>query len=258
MPNGGSDCCGTCWFNRANGGRRGYVPDRAGGDDYCELRGLAVPDAFWTYCANHPQHNPERLTVPVGPVYVCDSYPYTRRVWVDCPDTPEVRDELLRLLAEVPETPRAEYPSAIRFDIQVIDQLLAFREARAAAGLRRVAGFDPARTDPRDDFHRTNRLVVAHAVEALAALVADGALAELERCVRFGLADAQRAGAEYDAEADEAAAVRYHAVRGLGHCRGEAAKRFLAEATKDPHPEVAAFAGEALGRVGRPAAGGPP
>lgn len=28
MPNGGSDCCGTCWFNRTNRGEREWLEHR--------------------------------------------------------------------------------------------------------------------------------------------------------------------------------------------------------------------------------------
>ena len=39
MPNGGSDCCGTCWFNRKNRGEKGYPKDRDNDvEPYCEIR----------------------------------------------------------------------------------------------------------------------------------------------------------------------------------------------------------------------------
>src|SRR4051794_9493395 len=115
MPNGGSDCCGTCWFNRSNDGSPGdpHGPDRR--PAFCEIRGLPIDNPFWTYCANHPHHNPGRVAIPVGPVFVCDAYPYTRRALVPCPDTEAVRAALLDLLAAMPEVPRPEYPSATRF-----------------------------------------------------------------------------------------------------------------------------------------------
>ena len=48
MPNGGTDCCGTCWFNRSLGGQRGSgnfnreIPSR------CEIRDLDIPNPFYT------------------------------------------------------------------------------------------------------------------------------------------------------------------------------------------------------------------
>ena len=43
MPNGGSDCCGTCWFNRRNQGERGYPEGRNRGvAPYCDIRDVAI------------------------------------------------------------------------------------------------------------------------------------------------------------------------------------------------------------------------
>ena len=69
MPNGGSDCCGTCWFNRKNRGERDW-PKHADNTlpDHCEIRDLAIEDPFYTYCANHPHRRPERDRIPIGPV----------------------------------------------------------------------------------------------------------------------------------------------------------------------------------------------
>ena len=46
MPNGGSDCCGTCWFNRSNGGRRGSANFNRDIPSYCEIRCLAYPGSL--------------------------------------------------------------------------------------------------------------------------------------------------------------------------------------------------------------------
>ena len=69
MPNGGSDCCGTCWFNRKNRGERDWskhVDNTL--PDHCEIRDLAIEDPFYTYCANHPHRRPERDRIPIGPL----------------------------------------------------------------------------------------------------------------------------------------------------------------------------------------------
>lgn len=241
MPNGGSDCCGTCWFNRLNEGepRR---PDRTKRDNaFCEIRGIAISNPFWTYCANHPHHNPGRIEVPVGPVFVCDSYPYTRRAVVDCPDNETVRTNLLALLDAMPELPRAEYPSPTYFDEQVIGQLMAFREPRAVAGLHRVLSFDPMKAPDNNVFRRYRATTVGHAIEALATIAGDAALDEIERCLACGLAEASRTD-PYEPKRDLLAAVRYHAVRGLQHCRSPRVESLLKMAEDDPHPEVTAFA----------------
>ena len=98
MPNGGSDCCGTCWFNSANEGEAGYRKGPPQGEAHCTIRGLEIETPFWTYCANHPHHNPERVEVPIGPVYVWNDDANARRVLEKSPDTEEIRAELLNLL----------------------------------------------------------------------------------------------------------------------------------------------------------------
>ncbi len=250
MPNGGSDCCGTCWFNRANEGRAGH-PKNPRGDAFCEIRGVPIANAFWTYCANHPHHNPNRVNVPVGPIFVCDDYPYTRRVLEKCPDTESVRSKLLELLEAMPETPRPEYPTATQFDEQVIDQLMAFREPRAVRGLLRVIRFDPDAAPPDDRFGRSRATTVGHAIEALAAIVGDEALDSIERCLGCGLAGTPSTTG-YDPKQDRRAAVRYHAVRALEHCRADRAGALLETAKNDPHPEVRAFAEEISARREKP------
>jgi hypothetical protein len=54
MPNGGSDCCGTCWFNARNKGEAGYAHADDPEPKFCTIRGLAIENSFWTYCGNHP------------------------------------------------------------------------------------------------------------------------------------------------------------------------------------------------------------
>ena len=70
MPNGGSDCCGTCWFNRSLEGQRGSANFNHDIPSHCEIRDLDIPDPFHTYCANPPYHRPGRDAIPIGPVYV--------------------------------------------------------------------------------------------------------------------------------------------------------------------------------------------
>ena len=49
MPNGGSDCCGTCWFNRSLEGKRGSANFNREIPSRCEIRDLDIPDPFYTY-----------------------------------------------------------------------------------------------------------------------------------------------------------------------------------------------------------------
>ena len=61
MPNGGSDCCGECWYNKAiqDYGQPDIGElDRFNRSTYCTLRKVAIWGApFYTYCQNY---NPDR------------------------------------------------------------------------------------------------------------------------------------------------------------------------------------------------------
>jgi len=106
MPNGGSDCCGTCWFNTRNKGQAGHAHAGDPEPAHCRIRDFAIPDPFYTYCANHPHRNPERCEIPLGPVFAGEG----RALWLRAPDTEELRSYMLNVLARVaPALPR-EYP----------------------------------------------------------------------------------------------------------------------------------------------------
>lgn len=71
MPNGGSDCCGTCPFNGVNKGKVQYPPEnvRMTAKYFCEVRNFEIKVPFWTYCNNHPRRNPLWSKKPRGPVW---------------------------------------------------------------------------------------------------------------------------------------------------------------------------------------------
>jgi hypothetical protein len=104
MPNGGSDCCGTCWFNAKNKGAAGYAHASDAETDYCTIRELPIDDPFYTYCGNHPHRRPDRDTVPIGPVFIDKGN--GRRLWKPSPDTEEVRLHLLDLLGKIDQGSR--------------------------------------------------------------------------------------------------------------------------------------------------------
>jgi hypothetical protein len=135
MPNGGSDCCGTCWFNARNKGEAGYAHADGPEPAFCTIRDLPIDDPFYTYCSNHPHRRPQRDPIPIGPVFTGDS----RELWQPSPDTEEVRQHLLSLLAGMGQQPASEYPIGIYSDEVVVWQLGEFREPRAVEGLRRIA-----------------------------------------------------------------------------------------------------------------------
>ncbi len=143
MPNGGSDCCGTCWFNRRNRGEKGY--DRARCTDveaYCEIRHLLIENPFWTYCANHPHRRPDRDPIPIGPVtrYAGDGWSNDREVWIPSPDTEEIRRHLLELLQILLERiSESRYPIGPDLGVVVVQQLGEFKEKRAERHIRWIS-----------------------------------------------------------------------------------------------------------------------
>ena len=156
MPNGGSDCCGTCWFNRANHGRAGSVNHDHSIPSHCEIRDLAIEDPFYTYCANHPYRRPDQDPIPIGPVLrPGDVTPETpeiaptvldtgtewsaRVVWKASPDNEEIRGHLLELLADLEEQAgKDRYFPTPSMAAAVIWQLGEFRESRAVRSLTRI------------------------------------------------------------------------------------------------------------------------
>ena len=154
MPNGGSDCCGTCWFNRRNQGERDWLPhaDRTI-PPHCEIREIVIEDPFYTYCANHPHRRPNRDPIPIGPVMRHGGWEEERRVqagqpdvlvstenpryvWKPSPDSEEIRQHLLNLLDGVFEhMSRDRYPIGTGLGETIIRQLGEFREQRAVRHL---------------------------------------------------------------------------------------------------------------------------
>ena len=148
MPNGGSDCCGTCWFNRKNRGERDWHRHADNTlPDHCEIRDLAIEDPFYTYCANHPHRRPERDCIPIGPVtrhggWKEDQpeFEYPRYAWKPSPDNEEVRQHLLSLLDSIFEHMLDDqYPIGNRLGELVVWQLGEFPEQRAVERLTELS-----------------------------------------------------------------------------------------------------------------------
>ena len=158
MPNGGSDCCGTCWFNRANRGEAGSRSRDPEIDPHCDIRDVSIDDPFYTYCANHPHRRPERDPVPIGPVTINTSGGVNndREAWLPSPDSEEVRQHLLELLDGFFEhISKDTYPIGSALGLVIIWQLGEFREKRAEDHIRWMSENLP---EPRDS--------VAHAALA--------------------------------------------------------------------------------------------
>lgn len=167
MPNGGSDCCMTCWFNASNGGDAGYghVRGEKLEPPFCLIRGFAIESPAYTYCANHPHRRPEKDPIPIGPVFFGGSG-NGRRVGHSSPDTEEIRTHLLALLSDMREQPASEYPAGVYLDEVVVWQAGEFREPRALDDLRRIAAFDPSAAES-GPFGRTREGLVHMARNAI-------------------------------------------------------------------------------------------
>ena len=142
MPNGGSDCCATCWFNRKNRGEAGYQHRDSPGEDHCEVRDLSIENSFYTYCANHPHRRPDRDPIPIGPVerFSGDYSTNAREVWQPSPDTEEIRQHLLDLLSELfAHIPADRYPIGTTLATAIMRQLGEFRDRRAVRDLQWVS-----------------------------------------------------------------------------------------------------------------------
>lgn len=163
MPNGGSDCCGTCWFNRSLEGQRGSANFNHDIPSHCEIRDLDIPDPFHTYCANHPYHRPGRDAIPIGPVYVHragdPSGEGRRAEWQPSPDTEEIRQHLLDLV----RFPEEHADEGYHFHthpahIAALMQLREWRDARLVPALEEIAR-RPEAEHVRADIEETIRLV---------------------------------------------------------------------------------------------------
>lgn len=164
MPNGGSDNCNSCRFNERNEGRSGYPREVHHGSIRCILRDVEITNTHWTYCSNHPNSNPNRHELPVGPVDKHDGVSGRRIPPYASPDTPEIRDGLLHLLSGMSGDRRA-----LGVELTAIKQLGQWKEPKAVDGLRRVLTFEDDRGAE-----------LAYALISLALILGEGAERGLE------------------------------------------------------------------------------
>ena len=165
MPDG-SDCCATCWFNAKNNGEAKphavLAQSSSPEPDACVIRALPLHDPIHTYCANHPERNPARIEVPVGPVFTGEG----RELWRRSPENDEVRATLLEMLSEISDQPAPMGPPGISLEETVIWQLGELREQRARPDLSRIASFPPG-TGSEDPNARSRDPLISEARMAL-------------------------------------------------------------------------------------------
>ena len=248
MPNGGSDCCGTCRFSNKYDASIDQVHFDKSRPTICTIRNVEVEKPFWTYCANHDYHNPQKISFPIGPVYKAGNYPYDRVVWENAPDTEEIRVGIFKLLDEIDENLKFEYVIAISLEEEIIKQVQEYKDPRSIKGLLKVTQLDISNYRLYNGLQKGKNIIVAQAVEALL-YVSDGKmLSEVQHFISLGLDEELMD--PYIKEQDGFAPVRYHLVRGLSFCEKQTALPLLRKALHDPHDEVRLFAAQGISEYG--------
>lgn len=243
MPNGGSDCCGTCWFNSNNEGKTGSHGAIKETIARCVIRDIEIPKPFWTYCANHPHHNKQKISVAIGPIYINDGYPYSRKLWKKAPDNEAVRLKLLKLLDEMNMEQIQTYLTETDFEVELIKQLQDCKEKRAIPGLINFLKLDLSNYRVTPPLLIRNKAIIAGiAIEALLVISEGDQLDAVKHFIMLGLNGLDLD--TYDYNKDNFAIIRYHLVRGMRHVKKELAREILETAMRDPHPEIKTFATE--------------
>lgn len=244
MPNGGSDCCGTCRFNNYIFKSKGHPELETEKSAYCIIRKILIPDPLYTYCANHPQHNKEKIEIPLGPVYIYAGYG-SREIWLNPPDNEEVRIELLYYLENIDNGIEKIYPLAKDIEEIVITQLTELKEKRAIPYLLDITKLDiEIYRNFKNHWLRNKVITVGHAIESLLILSEGEKIEDVKHFIYSGIEDG--IPENYNDENDNFAILRYHLVRGLKFVNSNIAIRLLEIALDDPHHEVKQFAKEIL------------
>ena len=248
MPNGGSDCCGTCWFRTE---KKVEIKDKKEDNrkyiTTCLIRDLEIPRPFWTYCANHPHHTKGRkIDAPLGPVYIdSGEYPYSRKIWKKAIDTEEIRLKLVDLVHRISNTKEDSYNGGYGIEEEALIQIGVMKEKRAVRSLLRIINFniDEYRMQPSPRI-KNKAVTVGLAIEALIKTTGCEYINELSCYINKGMDKIPKE--KYRRVRDNFAIIRYHLVRGLEYCDCERADDLLKIALNDWHKEVAAFAQEII------------
>lgn len=235
MPNGGSDCCGTCWFNAINGGLVGYQAIMADRevlrDSYCIIRQLDIEIPMYTYCVNHPHHNPEQLDIPIGPVTINED----RQIWKESPDSEEIRLFLLNYLKTIKEDETiVDYPFGYSIEQAILMHVRDLNEERAIPELQRIINFTiqepPTKENP---FKRNKNATIGLALDTLAKMLKDDLIAVLEEKLE-----------------SKDSTIRFYAVFSLDYCSGEKSVELLKKAIEDSEKNIRNLATKLLEKKG--------
>lgn len=236
MPNGGSDCCGTCWFNSKNDGEPGYHGAEKPGKVRCIIRDIEPENPFYTYCANHPHHNKLRIEVPLGPVFINED----REIWLLPPVSEDITGQLLALLDTITNEVQKRYPSPTDLEEIIIDQLMSLKENRAIPGLLNIAHLEIKEfLNYKNEDHyfiRNKAIIVGKAIEAILFISEGKNLSDVDFFIDAGLERFNQR--PYDQKKDNFSYIRYHLVSGLQYCPFYEIEDLLEIAVIDPSEKV--------------------
>ncbi len=178
--------------------------------------------------------------MPVGPVVEGN----LRKLLFASPDSPEIRKTLLRILNDMEEVPASDCNSNW-LEEQAIEQLGAFGEPKALAGLLRAAQFDPfaSPVDDREKPRISSRgrvWTVTVAIKALACIAPDEAFPVIKKYLTPPEVTPNTPHGQWPAE------IRFHSVVALGGIPTERAIELLTVATSDVDPVIVKQASELL------------
>ena len=246
MPNGGTDCCGTCFFNSKNDGLTGFGPtsDKKG-KSICVIRKIEIPNPYWTYCPNHNGHNHDRIDIPIEPVTTHsrdNSGKETRKAWLDPPDSEIIRETLLIELEKTSITRTAPFPSPTHFEHQVIRHLAFLKEKRALPRL-----YELTQTNFGDHRYPSTLMtewisdLIGYAIEALLEISEGNEyLEKVQHFIDFGITE------NYNPKNAPFQCIRYCLIRGLEYCHQPLADILLRKGLKDPLKSIRNTASEIL------------
>lgn len=245
MPNGGSDCCGTCCFNELR-----ETPAEEEGrprKGRCTLRGLDIDHPFHKYCINHPRHNRREIQEPIGPIFTTGKYPNSRVPCEPAPDSPEIRARLLALLDDVTfGNTRSSYPfRGMFFDAIVLNHLAELKERAALPGiLRFLKEAKDKFLQPRTEAPTVRTAHIIRAAVHAALLISEG---ECLDAVKHWLQIRESPEGERLGESEDAfAIIRLGLVESLKQCPQPETAALLEAATQDPYPEIRKAAADIL------------
>ena len=235
MPNGGSDCCGTCWFNSINDGEPGYhgiqkIIDSSE-QSYCLIRNETIEDPMYTYCVNHPHHNPQRIEIPIGPITTGES----REIWKEPLDTEEIRQFLINYLKSIPsEEETTDYPYGSSIEEAILIHIRDLNEPRAIPELQRIANSSEYDSSIRKNpFSRDMNELIGLAIDTLTKMLREEMIPIIE---------AKLSSREYS--------IRFYAIFSLDYLSSEKSITLLKKAEGDPNPKLSKLAKDILEKKG--------